>query len=97
MLKLARSLDSQKILQTMSLLFVGLFLVVGILTMPEYGLTWDEALGNLFFGQRYFYYFTTFNQDYLDFSRSDLWIHDRPLNLSLSVFHLGAQEFPPFS
>ena len=42
--------------------FVLLFLLSGVLTLPNYGITWDEGLGNFFFGERYFRYFTSFDQ-----------------------------------
>jgi hypothetical protein len=35
--------------------FALLYLIVGIATLRFYGLTWDEGLGNVFFGERYFY------------------------------------------
>lgn len=81
------------------LVAVGLavFLGAGIATLPHYGLTWDEALGNLFFGQRYFYYFTSLNREYLDFEKADLAIHQRPLNLYASPFRAQPWEFPPLA
>jgi len=87
--------------QRFSSLFVGLglvgFLVAGVVTLPHYGLTWDEALGNLFFGQRYFYYFTSLNPEYLDFEKADLAIHQRQLDLYASPFRDQPWEFPPFA
>ena len=43
----------------MALILVLVFLVSGVLTLPQYGISWDEGLGNLFFGERYFYYLTS--------------------------------------
>ena len=72
-------------------LFVALcvvaFVIVGIATLPKYGLTWDEGLADLFFGQRYFHFFVSFDPTYLDFNRGDLAIHQRSLNL------VGGTEF----
>jgi len=35
---------------------IGLFVIVfglsGVITLHNYGITWDEGLGNLFFGER---------------------------------------------
>ena len=74
----------------LSSLFIGLglvgFFVAGVITLPHYGLTWDEALGNLFFGQRYFHYFTSLNPEYLDFEKRDPVIDQRRLDLYVSPF-----------
>lgn len=78
-------------------LFITLFLLSGILTLHNYGLTWDEGLGNLFFGERYFRYFTSFNQKYLDFKADLDSLRDYPLHLYLSPFHDRPNEFPPFA
>jgi len=73
------------------------FVVLGVLTLPRYGLTWDEGLGDLFVGERYWHYFTTADPAYLDFSRSDLAIHERPFNLFRSPFRHLAHQFPPLA
>jgi hypothetical protein len=36
--------------------FVFFYTVFGISTLKYFGLTWDEGLGNLFFGERYFHF-----------------------------------------
>jgi hypothetical protein len=41
---------------------------LGFTSLHQYNVTWDEALGDLFFGQRYFSYFTSFDARYLDFA-----------------------------
>ncbi len=76
-------------------LYVLLFVVAGILTLPQYGLTWDEANGDLFIGERYWYYYLSFNPAYLDFERADLDIHQRPFNLYVSPYRDKPNEFPP--
>ena len=48
----------------MSLLLLGL----GGPSLRDYNVTWDEALGDFFFGQRYWSYFTTLDPSYLDFA-----------------------------
>jgi hypothetical protein len=42
-------------------------LAAGFVGIRQVGVTWDEAVGDLFFGQRYFSFFTTFDAKYLDF------------------------------
>jgi 4-amino-4-deoxy-L-arabinose transferase-like glycosyltransferase len=41
--------------------FVFLFILSGVITLPNYGITWDEGLGNLFFGEKNFRYLTSFD------------------------------------
>lgn len=86
-------------LETHAHLLAGLFGVVffvsGVLTLNQFGLTWDEGLGNLFFGERYFHFFRTFNQVYLDF-KADLPLpYPNSLHLFLSPFRNVPYEFPP--
>jgi len=78
-------------------LLVILFLFSGILTLHNYGLTWDEGLGNLFFGERYFRYFISFDQKYLDFQVDLNSLNNQPLDLFLSPFHDRPNEFPPLA
>jgi 4-amino-4-deoxy-L-arabinose transferase-like glycosyltransferase len=79
----------------LALLLVGLFILSGVLTLGDYGLAWDEGLGNLFLGERYFYYLQTFQQKYLDF-KAELDIHQNlPLNTFYSPMRDYAHEFPP--
>ena len=77
-----------------ALAFTLLFVIGGIWTLPRYGLTWDEGLGNLFFGQRYFWYFLSWDSKYLDFDAADLPIHQTALNLYESPFRNAPHEFP---
>lgn len=78
-------------------LLVLIFLFTGVLTLRYYGLTWDESLGNLFFGERYFQFFSSFNPKFLDFDMN-LAIHSQhPLNLYLSPFRNTPNEFPPLA
>jgi hypothetical protein len=86
-----------KVFDISAALFIAAFLLTGIITLPNYGVSWDEGLGNLFFGERYFNYLTTFDSKYLDFNNPDLGIHKRALNLYISPFRLSPHEFPPFA
>jgi 4-amino-4-deoxy-L-arabinose transferase-like glycosyltransferase len=80
-----------------STLLTILFLIVGVLTLKDYGLTWDEGLGNMFFGERYLNYWMTLNPEYLDFN-VDLDLHrQHQLNLYLSPLHNNPYEFPGLS
>ena len=73
------------------------FFTSGILTLSEYGMSWDEGLENMFFGERYFYYLTSFNYKYLDF-KTELSINKTlPLNLFQSPFHVFPYKFPPLA
>jgi 4-amino-4-deoxy-L-arabinose transferase-like glycosyltransferase len=81
----------------LALTFILGFVVLGAVTLPKYGLTWDEGLGNLFFGERYCHYFATLDPAYLDFQKTDLAIHQRPFNLALSPFRHRPYEFPPLA
>ncbi|MHB0969079.1 MAG: glycosyltransferase family 39 protein [Thermoanaerobaculia bacterium] len=46
----------------------AIILAGGFAHLDDYGVTWDEALGDLFFGQRYFAFFTTLDPEFLDFA-----------------------------
>jgi hypothetical protein len=71
-----------------------LFLATGFLTLRYYGLTWDEGLGNLFFGERYFRYFLSFNQNFLDFKADLPVLQQNTLHLFQSPFRGTPSEFP---
>lgn len=76
--------------RALALLVVLLFTLSGIFTLGDYGLAWDEGLGNLFLGERYFYYYQHFQQKYLDF-KAELDIHE---NLPLNTFHSPMRDYP---
>jgi hypothetical protein len=42
-------------------LLVFLFILSGVITLHNYGITWDEGYGNMFFGEKNFRYLTTFD------------------------------------
>jgi hypothetical protein len=48
-------------------LLAAAVLAAGFVGIHQTNVTWDEAVGDLFFGQRYFSFFTTFDARYLDF------------------------------
>ncbi|MCE1254736.1 MAG: hypothetical protein LWX83_14445, partial [Anaerolineae bacterium] len=80
-----------------ALLVVLIFLVSGILTLPRYGLTWDEGLGNVFFGERYYFYLTTFQEKYLDVRTNLAATRDLPLDLFLSPYREHPYVYPPLA
>ena len=45
-----------------------IFLLSGLFTLGNYGISWDEGLGNMFFGNRYAQYLLGFDEKYLDFA-----------------------------
>jgi hypothetical protein len=77
--------------------FVIVYIMLGILTLKNYSISWDEGLGNLFFGERYLNYFVSFDAKYLDFNEGDLLIHERIPNLFRSPWRDKANEFPPLA
>jgi hypothetical protein len=48
-------------------LLAAILLLAGFAALGQYNATWDEAVGDLFFGQRYLSFFTTLDSKYLDF------------------------------
>lgn len=69
----------------------------GIATLPRYGMTCDEAYGDLFFGERYLHYFLTLDPAYLDFRNHDLPIHRRVPDLYPSTWRAWPKAFPPLA
>ncbi len=88
---------TMKKLDFLAILVVLVFLISGVITLDNYGLSWDEGLGSLFFGERYFLFFTSFDEYLLDF-KANLPYHEiTPLNLFESPFKNIPYEFPPLS
>lgn len=77
-------------------LIVLVFFLTATLTLKNYGISWDEGLGNLFFGERYMYYFLTFQEKYLDF-KANIFKDTKTFNLYPSPFRDLPHEFPPFA
>jgi hypothetical protein len=96
-MQILKDWTKDKKLSLLAIAFIIIFVVGGVVTLPEYGLTWDEGTGNLFFGERYLNFFISFDPAYLDFTNKDLQIHQRPLNLYESPFRTRPQEFPPLA
>jgi hypothetical protein len=80
----------------LALILVLIFFISGVITLPEYGLSWDEGLGNMFFGERYVRYWSSFSDKYLDF-KTDLDYHTQtPIDLSQSTWREFPHVYPPF-
>ncbi len=77
------------------LAYVLLFVVLGFVTLPQYGFTWDEGVGDVFFGERYFHFLITLNPAYLDSERTDLDVQQRPFNVYSSSYRDKPNEFLP--
>lgn len=75
--------------------YVLLFIVLGFVTLPRYGFTWDEGVGDVFFGERYFHFFISLNPAYLDFEKPDLDVNQRPFDLYASSYRDKPNEFLP--
>jgi hypothetical protein len=75
-------------------LLAGLLVLIGATQLDQYSVTWDEALGDLFFGDRYFSYFTSLDRDYLDFS-AEPHPAGRTPDLSASPFRNRPWEYYP--
>jgi len=67
---------------------------VGFPALSQYNVTWDEALGDLFFGERYLSYFTSFDSVYLEFGANPYPV-DRLPDLGLSPFRNRPWEYYP--
>ena len=80
----------------LALVFILVFLISGIVTLDQYGLTWDEGYGNLFFGERYFNFWISFNKNLMNFE-DPTQVISHPLNLFLSPERNYPWDFPPFA
>ncbi len=76
------------------LLMIGLLLIVGSSALGSYSVTWDEALGDLFFGERYWSFFTSWDPVYLDFAHHP-YPPDHVPDLSRSPFKGRPWEYYP--
>ena len=79
-----------------AILIVLIFLVSQVLTLSDYGMAWDESLGNAFFGERNLFFYRTFDQNYLDFKYNPPNLANLPLNLFASTWKDQPNVFPPF-
>ncbi|MFN0152022.1 MAG: glycosyltransferase family 39 protein [bacterium] len=71
-------------------------LILGFASLDQYGVSWDDALGDLFFGERYLSFLTSFDAAYLDTSRNP-YPPERTPNLFGSPFRVKPWEYYPVS
>jgi hypothetical protein len=69
-------------------------LALGFPALDTSNVTWDAALGDLFFGQRYLSYFTSFDARYLDFA-ADPYPPGHQPDLTASPFRSRPWEYYP--
>lgn len=77
-------------------LLAALFLAAGFSLLRDYGVNWDEALGDLFFGQRYLSFLTSFDGRYLDFA-ADPYPPGHQPDLRMSPFRSMPEQYYPFA
>lgn len=75
---------------------VALVCGFGFAALDQYGVTWDEALGDFFFGQRYLSFFTSLDLAYLDFAH-DPYPPEHVPDLSSSPFRNRPWEHYPLA
>jgi len=71
-------------------------LVLGFASLDQYSVTWDDALGDLFFGERYLSFFTSFDTKYLDVAQNP-YPPERTPDLFGSPFRVKPWEYYPVS
>lgn len=64
--------------------------------LHRYNVTWDEALGDYFFGERYLWFYATGDERYLQFN-SDVFPAERVPDLSVSPFRDRPWEYYPLA
>jgi len=62
--------------------------------LDQYNVTWDEALGDFFFGERYLSFFTSGDAAYLDFQKNPYPSDHRP-DLFVSPYKVRPWEYYP--
>lgn len=79
-----------------TILFLIMFFgISGFFSLGLIGISWDEGLGNMFFGERYLKYIETGQDKYLDF-KADLGFHNLTgLDLTKSKFRNLPNHYPP--
>lgn len=88
---------NQKISSINILAFILIFLfgISGVYSLHYFGISWDEGLGNLFFGERYLLFFQTQQEKFLDFKANLSYHSTTGLNLFLSPLRGMPYQHPP--
>ena len=92
--RLVGPLDQRQLRRLVPVTLIVALLAWCVPALDQYNVTWDEALGDLFFGQRYLSYFTSLDPVYLDF-RADPYPDDQVPDLRLSPFRSRPWEHYP--
>lgn len=86
--------ESRRLRAAVPFVFVLLLWIWGLPSLALYNVTWDEALGDLFFGERYLSFFTSFDPVYLAFDE-DPYPPERSPDLFVSPFKIRPWEYYP--
>ncbi|MCP3958617.1 MAG: hypothetical protein GY719_12260 [bacterium] len=88
------AIDERTLRRLIPAILVAVLLAWCGAALDQYNVTWDEALGDFFFGQRYLSFFTSFDPVYLDF-RADPYPEDHVPDLRRSPFRTRPWEHYP--
>lgn len=89
-----RLLDHPARRRVLPAILIAVLFAWGFAALDQYNVTWDEALGDFFFGERYLSFFTSFDPIYLDF-QADPYPESRRPDLRLSPFRTRPWEHYP--
>jgi hypothetical protein len=78
-----------------SILLILVFGLSGIASLHNLGISWDEGLGNMFFGERYLLFFQNQQEKFLDFKANLSFHNTTGLNLYLSPLRGMPYQHPP--
>lgn len=90
------STGKEELSWALPLLLVALLWAFAFPSLDQYNVSWDEALGDLFFGERYLSYYTSFDPAYLEFAE-DPYPEGHSPDLGLSPFRRIPWEYYPFA
>lgn len=88
---------SSKHIDYFAILATCIFFITGVVTLNNYGFTWDEGLGDAFFGERYLRFFSSLNPIYLQFNKDFSQLTNLPVDFSINAWRSSPFIFPPFS
>lgn len=66
--------------------FCLLFAFFFLLTLPDYGITWDSAAAEFYVGDKYYWFYKTLDPDFLDFSKRNIPVYSDPKHPDFSVY-----------
>ena len=86
---------SDKFIKGFVFFLIIIYGICGIYSLQYFGISWDEGLGNMFFGERYMMYLQTGQDKYLDFKADLNYQTTTDLDLTKSGFRNLPNHFPP--